>query len=98
MKIGKFELAHGGSIFLDEISEISPSLQVKLLRVIQEKTIEKKVVEQTKTLEKEVIYDLTTKTEDIGTTVTVEKGETLYVLEKEKISVPYDFEIGKYGC
>jgi len=40
-KTGKFELAHRGTIFLDEISEISPSLQVKLLRVIQEKTIER---------------------------------------------------------
>jgi two-component system, NtrC family, response regulator HydG len=40
-KPGKFELAHGGTIFLDEIGEISPALQVKLLRVIQEKTIER---------------------------------------------------------
>lgn len=34
-------MAHGGSIFLDEISEISQALQVKLLRVIQEKTVER---------------------------------------------------------
>ncbi len=40
-KTGKFEQAEGGTIFLDEIGEISPALQVKLLRVIQEKTIEK---------------------------------------------------------
>jgi len=40
-KVGKFELADGGTIFLDEIGEISPSLQVKLLRVIQTKTIER---------------------------------------------------------
>ncbi len=40
-KKGKFELAEDGTIFLDEISEISPSLQVKLLRVIQEKEFEK---------------------------------------------------------
>ncbi|MFP4288022.1 MAG: sigma-54 interaction domain-containing protein [Bacteroidales bacterium] len=40
-KLGKFELAQGGTIFLDEIGEISPALQVKLLRVIQEKTIER---------------------------------------------------------
>lgn len=40
-KPGKFELAHGGTIFLDEIGEISLALQVKLLRVIQEKTIER---------------------------------------------------------
>ena len=54
----------------------------------QEKTIETKIVEQKKTPTKEVVYDLTAKKEDIGTTVTVEKGETLYILEKEKISVP----------
>jgi len=40
-KKGKFELACNGTIFLDEISEISPNLQVKLLRVIQEKEFEK---------------------------------------------------------
>jgi len=40
-KKGKFELAGEGTIFLDEISEISPSLQVKLLRVLQEKEFEK---------------------------------------------------------
>lgn len=35
-KPGRFELAHGGTIFLDEIGEISPAVQVKLLRVLQE--------------------------------------------------------------
>ncbi|HVO22733.1 MAG TPA: sigma 54-interacting transcriptional regulator [Candidatus Margulisiibacteriota bacterium] len=40
-KVGRFELANGGSIFLDEIGELSPSLQVKLLRVLQEKEIER---------------------------------------------------------
>jgi len=35
---GFFEMARGGTIFLDEIGELSPSLQVKLLRVVQEKT------------------------------------------------------------
>ncbi len=40
-KKGKFELAEDGTIFLDEISEISNNLQVKLLRVIQEKEFEK---------------------------------------------------------
>lgn len=38
-KIGKFELANGGSIFLDEISEMEISLQAKILRVIQEKEL-----------------------------------------------------------
>jgi two-component system NtrC family response regulator len=40
-KKGRFELADGGTIFLDEIGELPPSLQVKLLRVLQEKTIER---------------------------------------------------------
>ena len=38
-KRGLFEVASGGTIFLDEISEMSPSMQVKLLRVLQERTI-----------------------------------------------------------
>jgi len=37
---GRFTLAHGGTIFLDEIGDMSPSLQVKLLRVLQERTFE----------------------------------------------------------
>lgn len=40
-KKGKFEEAEGGTVFLDEIGELSPMIQVKLLRVIQEKTIER---------------------------------------------------------
>jgi transcriptional regulator with PAS, ATPase and Fis domain len=40
-RTGRFELAQGGTIFLDEIGDMSPSLQVKLLRVIQEKTFER---------------------------------------------------------
>ena len=38
-KAGLFEVADGGSIFLDEIGETSPAMQVKLLRVIQERRI-----------------------------------------------------------
>jgi transcriptional regulator with GAF, ATPase, and Fis domain len=40
-KVGRFQLAHGGTIFLDEIGDISPRMQVKLLRVLQEKEFER---------------------------------------------------------
>ena len=39
-RMGRFELAQGGTIFLDEIGDMSPALQVKVLRVIQEKQFE----------------------------------------------------------
>jgi len=40
-RIGRFEQADGGSIFLDEIGEIDPSTQVKLLRILSERTLER---------------------------------------------------------
>lgn len=40
-RIGRFEEADGGTIFLDEIGEISPFIQIKLLRVLQEREIER---------------------------------------------------------
>ncbi len=40
-KIGRFQTADGGTIFLDEISDISPKIQIELLRVLQEKEFER---------------------------------------------------------
>jgi DNA-binding NtrC family response regulator len=51
-RIGRFELADGGTIFLDEIDAFSPALQVKLLRVLQEGEFER--VGDTKTLKVDV--------------------------------------------
>ncbi len=54
-KRGKFELADTGSIFLDEIGDISENMQVKLLRVLQEKEIDRVGAEQTKKVDVRII-------------------------------------------
>jgi two-component system response regulator AtoC len=41
LRQGRFELAHGGTIFLDEIGDVSPKLQASLLRVLQDREIER---------------------------------------------------------
>ncbi|MDR1489796.1 MAG: sigma-54 dependent transcriptional regulator [Desulfovibrio sp.] len=57
-KLGKFELASGGTILLDEISEMDPALQAKLLRVLQESEIDR--VGGTETLKVDVRVIATT--------------------------------------
>lgn len=51
-KLGKFELAHSGTIFLDEIGDMSYTMQAKLLRVLQEREIER--VGGTKTIKVDI--------------------------------------------
>lgn len=51
-KVGRFELAHQGTLFLDEVPEISPAVQVKLLRVLQEREFER--IGGTKTIKVDV--------------------------------------------
>ena len=52
---GKFELAHGGTIFLDEIGDITPAMQAKLLRVLQERAFERVGGTETLTVDVRVI-------------------------------------------
>jgi DNA-binding NtrC family response regulator len=52
---GRFSLAHGGTIFLDEIGDMSPTLQVKLLRVLQDRTFEPVGSSQTQRVDVRVI-------------------------------------------
>jgi PAS domain S-box-containing protein len=51
-KVGRFELANGGSLFLDEVGELTPAVQVKLLRVLQEREFQK--VGDTKTIKVDI--------------------------------------------
>ncbi|MGD1820810.1 MAG: sigma-54-dependent transcriptional regulator [Pleomorphochaeta sp.] len=52
---GRFELAHGGTIFLDEIGEISPTTQIKILRVLQERQFERVGGEKTITVDVRIV-------------------------------------------
>ena len=54
-KVGRFELAHGGTIFLDEIGDISPNMQLKLLRVIQEGEFERVGGNETKKVDVRIL-------------------------------------------
>jgi DNA-binding NtrC family response regulator len=54
-KLGRFELAHGGTIFLDEIGEISPPTQIFLLRVLQDHRFERVGGEETLEIDVRVI-------------------------------------------
>jgi len=75
-KKGRFEIADGGTIFLDEIGDISPAMQVKLLRVLQEGTFERVGGEKTIKVDVRVISATNT---DIKTEIEQRKfREDLY--------------------
>jgi len=86
-KEGRFELANGGTLFLDEIGEISPSIQVKLLRFLQEHELER--VGGTETIKVDVRV-ITATNRDLATEVS--KGrfreDLFYRLNVVAIDVP----------
>ncbi|PIP08352.1 MAG: hypothetical protein CO012_04825 [Syntrophobacterales bacterium CG_4_8_14_3_um_filter_49_14] len=85
-KQGRFELADQGTLFLDEIGDISPAVQVKLLRVLQEKEFER--VGGSKTIHVDVRIISATKY-DIQTVKTERLREDLYYrLNTIKIQLP----------
>lgn len=86
-KKGRFELANGGTLFLDEVGEMPLSIQVKLLRFLQEKTFER--VGGTKTMKVDVrIISATNK--NLGELVREEKfrDDLFYRLRVVKIEIP----------
>ena len=86
-RMGRFELADGGTIFFDEIGDMSPALQVKLLRLLQEKTFEP--VGSTKTLTSDVRIIAAT---NVNLEVAVETGafreDLFYRLNVIPINIP----------
>ncbi len=64
-RVGRFEMAHKGTIFLDEIGELDPGSQVKLLRVLQDRTYEVLGSSRTKTVDARVICATNRSLEDM---------------------------------
>jgi transcriptional regulator with PAS, ATPase and Fis domain len=96
-KPGRFAMAAGGTLFLDEIGEVSPALQVRLLRVLQERTFEPLGAVHTRTTDARIITathrDLAAETrrgafrEDLYYRVNVVRVE-LPPLRKRKEDIP----------
>jgi DNA-binding NtrC family response regulator len=86
-KIGRFEVAEGGTIFLDEIGELSPNLQAKLLRVLQDHTFERLGGTETKSGDFRV---LAATNRDLDATVREKlfREDLFYRLNVVRITVP----------
>jgi DNA-binding NtrC family response regulator len=86
-RVGRFALANGGTIFLDEIGELDPASQVKLLRVLQDRTFEVLGSSQTRTVDVRVVAATNRNLRDA-----VEKGafreDLLYRLNLIAIHLP----------
>ena len=86
-RMGRFEMANGGTIFLDEIGDMSPNLQVKLLRVLQEQNFER--VGSTRTIKVDIRV-LAATNKDLGHSI--EEGtfreDLFYRLNVIPITVP----------
>ncbi|MBU1052840.1 MAG: sigma-54 dependent transcriptional regulator [Proteobacteria bacterium] len=86
-RAGRFEMANGGTIFLDEIGEMSPALQVKLLRVLQDQRFEK--VGGTKTIHTDVrIIAATNKNLSVAINNNSFREDLYYRLNVISIKVP----------
>lgn len=86
-KIGRFELAHGGTIFLDEIGDIPQDIQAKLLRVLQEQEFERVGGTETKKVDVRVIA-ATNRQLDEAVTQQTFRADLFYRLNVFPIFVP----------
>ena len=86
-QIGKFEQANGGSIFLDEIGELPLQLQVKLLRVIQESTIDRLGGSKTITVDVRIIAATNIDLEEAAREKTF-REDLLYRLNVVPVKIP----------
>jgi len=86
-RMGRFELAHGGTLFLDEIGDLSMEIQVKLLRVLQEREFER--VGGTETLKTDVrLVSATNKDLEAGIAAQSFREDLYYRLNVFPIFVP----------
>lgn len=84
---GRFELAHGGTIFLDEIGDLTPQTQIRLLRVLQEREFERVGGTETLTVDVRVIAATNRHLEELMETETF-RSDLYYRLNVFPIHIP----------